>query len=197
MEDKADGEVIEEDEMDTTKSAHGMLADRDRNEGTRAFYSHRCPICCKPDHAAVDIPPTPCKQKRPSRFLLPCGAKPHTAMEKGESMKTYSGLYLNAALTAIAILLAILVLRPAGSPSSVQAQSDDSHLYIEPGTTTLRSPDGSGQVLGKVVIDRRSGDVWGFPTSTTAPYPVVVTSHEPPVSKPMYLGKFDFTAMKR
>ncbi|MFN0169539.1 MAG: hypothetical protein ACKV22_24215 [Bryobacteraceae bacterium] len=50
---------------------------------------------------------------------------------------------------------------------------------------------------GKVVIDRRNGDVWGFPASTSAPYPIVTTSHEPPWSKAMYLGRFDCTSMKR
>lgn len=105
-------------------------------------------------------------------------------------------LYTKAVLTAIAILLGILVLRPAGDPPPVLAQTDNEHLFIEPGTTMLRRVDGSGQVLGKVVIDRRTGDVWGFPTATNAPYPVAVTSHDPPLSKPMYLGKFDFGAMK-
>lgn len=102
---------------------------------------------------------------------------------------------LRAAL--LLAILAILVLQRAEDPPLVHAQFDYAHLYIEPGTTILRNVDGSGGVQGKVVIDRRNGDIWGFPTRTSAPYPVAPTSHEPPISKPMYLGRFDFSAMKR
>ena len=81
--------------------------------------------------------------------------------------------------------------------SLVAAQVEPPHLYIEPLTTTLRKPDGTGQMEGKVVIDLRNGDIWGFPTLTSAPYPVDTTNTKPPVSEPMYLGRFDFTKMQR
>jgi hypothetical protein len=97
----------------------------------------------------------------------------------------------------VAIVLTAIALRPAVSPPSVYAQSPVSAIYVEPGVTIIRSPDGSGQVQGKVVIDLQSGDVWGFPTSSAAPYPVDQTSTRPPVSKPVYLGRFDLAAMKR
>ena len=99
-------------------------------------------------------------------------------------------------LTAILLLLCLLALRPAMITPPVHAGSEYRDLYIEPGTTTLRTPDGRGYVQGKVVIDRRTGDVWGFPTGTSAPFPVVTTSPEPPHSKPIYLGRFDFSALK-
>jgi len=105
--------------------------------------------------------------------------------------------YLKAVLTLIAVLLGILALRPAMDSIVVKAQSDYSHLYIEPGTTMLRKPDGSRQVKGKVVIDLRSGEAWGFPTLSGAPYPVDPTTSQPPVSQAMYLGQFDFSSMKR
>jgi hypothetical protein len=98
---------------------------------------------------------------------------------------------------AILLLLCLIALRPAAYMPAVQAASEYPDLYIEPGTTMLRTPDGRGQVQGKVMIDRRTGDVWGFPTGTSAPYPVVTTSPEPPHSKPIYLGRFEFSAMKR
>lgn len=101
-------------------------------------------------------------------------------------------------LSAIAIFLGSLALRPAVDPPRVEAQSDRAYLFVEPGTTIIRPPDGaSGQIQGKVVIDLRSGDVWGFPTTSTAPYPVDLARSEPPVSKPIYLGRFDFGAMRR
>jgi hypothetical protein len=106
-------------------------------------------------------------------------------------------LFTKFVLTAIAVLLAVLAVRPGGDLPSVQAQSDYSHLYVEPGTTIVRTPDGRGQVQGKVVINLRNGEAWGFPTASSAPYPVYLSSNQPPVSKPVYLGQFDFASMKR
>ena len=48
----------------------------------------------------------------------------------------------------------------------------------------------AAEAQGKLVIDLSNGDVWGFPI-------VFTTSNKPPVSKPTYLGKYDFSAMKR
>jgi hypothetical protein len=106
-------------------------------------------------------------------------------------------LYTKLVLTAIALLLAVMAWRPAVFPAAVHAQSGAADLYIEPRTYTLRKPDGTAQVEGRVVIDLRSGDVWGFPTMSSAPYPVDMTNTKPPVSEPMYLGRFDFSKMKR
>lgn len=103
----------------------------------------------------------------------------------------------NVLLTVIAILLAGLLLRPALQPPAVQAVSDRSYLYLEPGVTTIRPVEGLGQTQGKVMIDLRTGDVWGFPTESFAPYPALSGNHETPVSKPIYMGRFDFDAMKR
>lgn len=86
------------------------------------------------------------------------------------------------------------LLRP--TTAFAQSGSDDS-LYIEPGVRMLRAPDGSRQVLGKVVVDLRNGNVWGFPTTVDQPYPVDVTSQQPPTSKPFLLGKFDLGALHR
>jgi hypothetical protein len=105
-------------------------------------------------------------------------------------------MYTKTLLTVIAGLLALLVLRPIATPIPAQAQSDSSNFYIEPGYTALRKPDGTAQLKGKVVIDRKTGEIWGFPTLVDLPYPVDSTSTDPPVSKPMYLGKFDFSRMK-
>jgi hypothetical protein len=52
----------------------------------------------------------------------------------------------------------------------------------------IRDSNNGVQIQGKVVIDRRNGDVRGFPTASPAPFPVVVYGNEPPVSKPAYLG---------
>jgi hypothetical protein len=103
--------------------------------------------------------------------------------------------YTQIILTTIAILLAILVVRQYDTPSLVQAQS--AGIYIEPGVTNLRRPDGFALVQGKMVVNLNTGEIWGFPTLTGGPYPVDGGKTTPPVSKPMYLGKFDFAAMHR
>ena len=77
------------------------------------------------------------------------------------------------------------------TPPAVFAQSGQPYsVYVEPGTTMLRAPDGSRQVMGKVVIDLRNGNIWGFPTLSDAPYPVSGAQASPPVSHPFLLGKF-------
>ena len=97
-------------------------------------------------------------------------------------------------LLIIAIFLGVIALRPFFVTEPVHAQSSDVYpFFVEPGYTALRSPDGSRQVLGKMIVDLRNGDIWGFPTLTSSPYPIDNTVSTPPTSRPMYLGKFDFT----
>jgi hypothetical protein len=110
-------------------------------------------------------------------------------------MNTGTDRYTRIILTVIAALLAVIALRPVVRPTTAAAQSNYPFFYVEPRTTTLRNPDGSQQLQGKVVIDLRNGDVWGFPTLSAAPYPVDPGKSKPPVSSPMYLGKFDFSKM--
>ena len=83
-----------------------------------------------------------------------------------------SNPFFKVILVLFAIWLGMQIFSPASSIPVVHAQTDYSHLYIEPGTTILRDPVNGGQVQGKVVIDRRTGDVWGFPTASSAPFPI-------------------------
>src|SRR3954466_14968278 len=91
-----------------------------------------------------------------------------------------TAIYTNVVLTLIALFLGVIALRPVTHPAPVLAQSDFSFLYVEPRTTLLRKPDGSQQVEGKVVIDMRNGDIWGFPTLSSTPYPVDTFNQVPP-----------------
>ena len=101
-------------------------------------------------------------------------------------------------LVLIAALLAIIAARPMVQPVPVQAQVSDAYpFYVEPGFTNIRKPDGSSQVLGKVFIDMRTGDIWGFPTLSQSPYPIDATQTKPPKSYPVYLGKFMLEDTKR
>jgi hypothetical protein len=104
---------------------------------------------------------------------------------------------IKIALIAIAVSLAVLVLRLPLIPTPVHAEPSEVQsykLFIEPGTTTVKAPDGSSQFLGKVMIDMRNGNIWGFPTQSSAPYPIDSTRSIPPVSHPTYLGRFDLAA---
>jgi len=100
-------------------------------------------------------------------------------------------------LAVIALLLGVIVVRPYVAPPPVSAQSaEPSPVFVEPGTTMLRAPDGSRQVLGKVVIDMRNGNVWGFPTLGREPYPIAGASSTSPTSRPFLLGKFALSDME-
>ena len=101
-------------------------------------------------------------------------------------------------LVVIAALLGILVLRPLAQPTPVRAQAEEGYpFYVEPGYTMLRKPDGTAQMYGKMIIDMRNGDIWGYPTLSQSPYPIDSAQTKPPVSSPMYLGKFRFDAATR
>ncbi len=104
---------------------------------------------------------------------------------------------LRALLILITLLLGVIALRPLATQKAQADSPQRFDLYIEPGTSTLRSPDGSRQVIGKVVVDLRNGKVWGFPTLGSQPYPLDITKTEPPVSHPIYLGQYDFAATNR
>jgi hypothetical protein len=82
--------------------------------------------------------------------------------------------------------------------SPVEAQSPSTSLYIEPGTIIIRAPDTGGTIgEGKMVIDLKTGNIWGFPTNVTgSPYPIDPIKGKPAVSKPVYLGRLDFSEMK-
>ncbi len=103
--------------------------------------------------------------------------------------------FVKTMLVVIAGLLGILAFHPVFQPAPVLAESDGAHahpFYIEPGYTALRKPDGN-TVYGKMVVDLRNGDIWGFPTIVQGPYPIDVISNKPVQSRPIYLGKFMFS----
>jgi hypothetical protein len=101
-------------------------------------------------------------------------------------------------LLAIAILLALIALRPVLVPTMAHADSGGGYpVFVEPGVVMLRAPDGSKQVLGKVVVDLRNGNVWGFPTLSPDPYPATGSSSKPPVSHPFLLGNYSLADMDR
>src|SRR5271154_2714280 len=96
-------------------------------------------------------------------------------------------------LFVVAVALVAIAVRPYVDPAPALAQATSAHaFYIEPGVQMLRYPDGTGQVYGKVLVDLRTGKIWGFPTNTPDPYPSYPMDSKPAVSKPFALGKFAF-----
>jgi hypothetical protein len=104
----------------------------------------------------------------------------------------------------LAVQTALLVVLLFNRPPAVHAQSavTTGNLFIEPGTQMLVDPSGRQSVLGKVAIDLTTGNVWGFPTYSSASYPSPATigglgSRNVPVSKPFLLAKFDLASITR
>src|SRR5580704_11155646 len=95
-----------------------------------------------------------------------------------------------ALLSIIAAALVVIAVRPMVAPPAAEAQSEVYPVYIEPGNELLRSPDGSRQVYGKVVVDMRTGKIWGFPTNAPQSYPSNQLRNKPPISHPFELGRF-------
>ncbi len=96
----------------------------------------------------------------------------------------------NTLLAIITIALVVLAARPYLAPPAVRA--DDSSwdpMYFEPGVYMLRKPQG-GQVLGKVAVNLRTGNVYGFPTTTSDPYPASPIDNKPQISHAIPLGHF-------
>jgi hypothetical protein len=106
--------------------------------------------------------------------------------------------FVKILLFVIAVSLGAIAVRPYATPVAVLAQSGEVHaVYVEPGTSMLRAPDGSQQVLGKVVVDLRNGNIWGFPTMTQDPYPAAGANTKPVTSHPFLLGKYALADMEK
>ena len=105
---------------------------------------------------------------------------------------------IKALLLLVAVLLSAIAFRPVVQPAPVLAQDGSPYpFHIEAGVVTLKKPDGT-QSPGKIVVDMRNGDVWGFPfQGQNTPYPVYGPSHNPKVSHPLYLGKMAFSEATR
>jgi hypothetical protein len=121
----------------------------------------------------------------------------YTRIESSSEEGNMTDRFLRTTFVVIAAFLGVIALRPYLAPPSAAAQAGDINpLYIEPGVQNIRIPDGTGELLGKVMIDMRTGDTWGFPTGSASPYPIRLGKTEPPTTRPIYLGKFDFASMK-
>ena len=70
--------------------------------------------------------------------------------------------FVKCLLIVIALLLGVMAFRPVVRPVPMLAQGGSPYpFHIEQGRVSLRKPDGT-TTWGKVVVDMRNGDVWGF-----------------------------------
>src|SRR5277367_5119245 len=97
----------------------------------------------------------------------------------------------NVLLLVIAVALVAIAIEPLVKPRPAQAQVlADYSLYFEPGVYMLRAPHGTSQIYGKMVVDLRTGKIYGFPTYGQQPYPVDISTTKPITSRPILLGRF-------
>jgi hypothetical protein len=106
--------------------------------------------------------------------------------------------FVKSLLVVIALLLGVVAFRPVMQPPAVLAQDGSPYpFHIEQGMVSLRKSDGSTS-WGKIAVDMRKGDVWGFPMQAqNTPFPVYGPSDSPKVSHPLYLGKLAFSEATR
>ncbi len=96
--------------------------------------------------------------------------------------------YTKAILTMIALLLAINAARLPLPPA--YAADIQHRLQFDPAIEQFAVPGGAASLLGRVAIDTRTGNVYGFPTDGH-PYPYSLQDNQPAVAKPVLLGRFD------
>ena len=106
--------------------------------------------------------------------------------------------FVKLLLLVIAILLAVVTFRPVVHPAPVLAQNGSPYpFHIEQGTISLRKADGT-TTWGKIVVDMRNGDVWGFPVKAqNTPYPIFGPGDGSKVSHPMFLGRMAFEEVQQ
>jgi hypothetical protein len=98
-------------------------------------------------------------------------------------------VYTKAILTLIALLLAVVALR---SLPLAHAADAENQLQFDPTIEQFGVPGAAASLLGRVAIDMRTGNVYGFPTDGR-PYPFNLQSSQPGVAKPILLGRFDLS----
>jgi hypothetical protein len=101
-------------------------------------------------------------------------------------------------LAVIAVALIAIAIRLYIAPTPAQAQSSSAYpFYIEPGVVMLHRAGVTENLYGRVVVDMRSGKIWGFPTGTIDTYPSNALDSKPITSHPLYLGAFAFDEIEK
>lgn len=100
--------------------------------------------------------------------------------------------FIKAILTTIALLLALIAVRlPLPSARAADAEN---RLQFDPAIEQFGVPGTAASLLGRVAIDTRTGNVYGFPTDGH-PYPYNLQNSQPGIAKPILLGQFDLSSL--
>jgi hypothetical protein len=105
-------------------------------------------------------------------------------------MRVKSDLYTKAVLSVIAVFLGILALRPITAPQSARAESAASCAPLQFDERLRQIEYSKGSAMGRIAIDLRNGNIYGFPTDALG-YPRNPGKSEIPVSDPILLGRFN------
>jgi hypothetical protein len=105
--------------------------------------------------------------------------------------------FVKSLLLIIAFFLGMIALRPYVAPPVVKAQAGGGYpVYFIPGAVMMPDPNGHmGGVAGKVAIDLRNGNIWGFPGFTQDSYGTFDKTL--PTSHPVLLGKYELADMDK
>jgi hypothetical protein len=103
--------------------------------------------------------------------------------------------YTKVMLTLLTIFTGVLALRQLLEPARVAAQNPPlRQLHFHERLLTFGAPKG-GSYLGRVAIDLKTGNVYGFPTDA-AGYPMTTNREELTVSRPVLLGRYDLSGIE-
>jgi hypothetical protein len=101
-----------------------------------------------------------------------------------------SGIYTKITLTMIAIFLGIVALRPLLAPVNARAESTATFAPLQFSESLNEFDSKNGRMVGRLAIDLRTGNVYGFPTDGNF-YPRNSLKPGPVVSDPVLLGRFN------
>ncbi|HVP49127.1 MAG TPA: hypothetical protein VMT32_21185 [Bryobacteraceae bacterium] len=99
-------------------------------------------------------------------------------------------VYTKILLTAIAIFLGIVALRPLLAPENARAESRTTFAPLQFSESVNEFDSKNGRMVGRLAIDLRTGNVYGFPTDGNF-YPRNPLKEGIVVSEPVLLGRFN------
>lgn len=103
--------------------------------------------------------------------------------------------YTNVVLTAIAVFLGVLALRPIIAPPVVTAANAVSYAPLQFDESLRKIEYSKGSVMGRIAIDLRNGNIYGFPSDPLG-YPRNPDKSELAVSDPILLGRFNVDKLR-
>ena len=99
-------------------------------------------------------------------------------------------VYMKITLTAIAIFLGVVALRPLLAPDNARAESTSAFAPLQFSESLNEFESKNGRMVGRLAIDLRTGNIYGFPTDGN-PYPRNPLKQGVVVSDPVLLGRFN------